>query len=271
MVEPAVARCRQRSDGRAAEAGNAASVRRSRLAMSDLGSQTFGVTLERGRDGSYGAWVDDLPGCAVRGQTREQVLERLPQAIAGFLAWSGDNVPAHVEVAVTAEVKTAIEADEDTEVLVEADRQPLSEDDWRAIARSLDRSRQELEALLARLDEEQLARRRPGSERTVREEIEHIAFVEFMYAVWTFDLGSKDGLGDFLGWTRRLAADRLGELARARDAQETFAHWGGAPRPEPWTARKAARRLLWHELLHLRAIEGDLRADSPSASDGESA
>jgi len=35
----------------------------------------------------------------------------------------------------------------------------------------------------------------------------------------------------------------------------TLAEWAGSPRLEEWTPRKAARRLLWHELLHLRALE----------------
>jgi len=64
-------------------------------------------------------------------------------------------------------------------------------------------------SLLETLASDQLACSRPGSERTVREEIEHIAFVELMYAAWTFDLNSKNGLAEFLRWTRAVAAERL--------------------------------------------------------------
>jgi hypothetical protein len=138
-------------------------------------------------------------------------------------------------------------------VLVAVDRQALTPADWAQIERLLARSRAELVELLDELTEGDLAAKRDGSDRTIREEIEHVAFVEFMYGMWTFDLHSKDGLSEFLAWTRRIAQERLSALTGS-DAV-TWAEWGGAPRPEPWTARKAARRLLWHELLHLRAIE----------------
>lgn len=216
----------------------------------------YPVTLERGSDGTYLAWVDDLPGCAVRAGSREHVLERLPAAIRSFLAWAGSSgVPPTVEVEIVEEVESAIEAEEDTEVLVRADRQALSRGDWRATASLLDRSRAELVELLEALTEDDLAATRNGSERTVRAEIEHIAFVEFMYALWTFDVQSKQGLRDFLTWTRQATTARMDTLAAEEAATLTWADWSGAPRREPWTARKAARRLLWHELLHLRAIQ----------------
>jgi len=218
-------------------------------------SSIYSVTLEQGTDGSYLGWVDDVPGCAVRGRSRQEVLDRLPDAIRAFLAWAGEDVPATVAVEVGEEVESAIEAEEDTEVLVGADRQPLTQDDWRRADDWLRRSRAELLGLFERLSEEQLASKRDGSERTIREEIEHIAFVEFMYAVWTFDLQSKQGLSEFLAWTRQVASERMSALAAAETADLTAANWGGAPRPEPWTPRKSARRLVWHELLHLRAIE----------------
>jgi predicted RNase H-like HicB family nuclease len=217
----------------------------------------YDVTLERGTDGTYLAWVNDLPGCAVRGSSRADVLERLPAAIAEFLAWTGTGDIPRVEIRVVDEVESAIEADEDTEVLVSSDRRPLTEEGWAETERCLARSRAELIALLERLTDDELAGKREGSERSLREEIEHVAFVELMYAVWTFDRQSRQGLTEFLAWTRDVARERLSALARASAADLTWAEWGGAPRPEPWTARKAARRLVWHELLHLRSIAGD--------------
>jgi predicted RNase H-like HicB family nuclease len=217
----------------------------------------YAVTLERGTDGTYLAWVNDLPGCAVRGSSRDDVLERLPAAIAEFLAWTGAVDVPREEVRVVDEVESAIEADEDTEVLVSSDRRPLTEESWSETERWLERSRAELIELLDRLSDDELGAKREVSERSLREEIEHIAFVELMYAVWTFDRQSRDGLTEFLAWTRDVARERLSALARAGAAELTWAEWGGAPRPEPWTARKAARRLVWHELLHLRSIAGD--------------
>jgi predicted RNase H-like HicB family nuclease len=216
---------------------------------------SFAVTLERGADGTYLAWVDDLPGCAARARSREEVLGMLPSVIADFLEWTGQPAREVVAIAITEEVESTIEADEDTEVLVAADREPLTDEDWARVAGWLRRSRAELGDLFERLSDDELESTRTGCDRTVREEIEHVAFVELMYAMWTFDLRSRDGLADLLAWTREVSAERLQALARQRGDALTWAEWAGAPRPEPWTPRKAARRLLWHELLHLRAIE----------------
>ena len=222
----------------------------------------YRVTLERGRDGTYLAWVDDLPGCAIRAASREAALERLPSEIRSFLAWAGmGDSPSAIELEIVDEVETAIAAEEDTEVLVHADRRPLTPADWTAIAHLLARSRAELIDALEDLPDDRLAAERDGGERTIREELEHVAFVELMYAAWTFDRESKQGLRDFLTWTRQAAAKRLEALTATDAAAVTWADWRGAPRREPWTARKAARRLLWHELLHLRSLERRVNRD----------
>jgi predicted RNase H-like HicB family nuclease len=220
-----------------------------------MSPRTFPVTLERGADETYLAWVDDLPGCAVRGPSKEVVLGDLPGAIGEFLAWVGEPVPQTIEVTIAAEVDSEIAAEEDTEVLIEADRRPLTGTEWSRLRAWVARSRAELLELLERLPDDQLTAKRPGSQRTLREEIEHVAFVELMYAMWTFDLQSRTGLAEFLAWTRHVATNRLGSLADAKAADMTWADWGGAPKLEPWTPRKAARRLVWHELMHLRALE----------------
>jgi predicted RNase H-like HicB family nuclease len=214
----------------------------------------YPVTLERGRDGSVLAWVDELPGCFVRGRSPEEAHERLPGAIRDFLLWAGEPVPSSIEIHVAGEVESAIETDEDTEVLLDVDHEPLTAAHWAMLEEWLERSRAELLARVARLEEAELDRAPEGSERTLREELEHIAFVELMYAAWTFDLRSREGLTAFLGWTRALAVERMRSLAAASSAEATEAEWAGAPRPEPWTPRKAARRLVWHERLHLHKL-----------------
>jgi hypothetical protein len=100
------------------------------------------------------------------------------------------------------EVESVIEANEDSEVLVEVARQPLSQEDWQTIERWLAASRAALLRALAEASEEHLDDPIEGRERTVREQVIHIALVELMYAEWTFDLDSREGLTEFLTWTR---------------------------------------------------------------------
>jgi len=42
---------------------------------------TYSVTLEHGSDGSYLAWVHELPGCFARGASRDDAISKLPDAI----------------------------------------------------------------------------------------------------------------------------------------------------------------------------------------------
>jgi len=220
---------------------------------------TFSVTLEFGSDGSCLAWVHELPGCFVRGASRGDVEAKLPGAIRDFLRWlrklgeapggSGD-----IDVVVVEEVKSIVETSEDSEALISADREPLTASDWEKVERWLGRSRQDLLVALSALSAEELEFRPKASSRTLRQEVIHIALVELMYAAWTFDLRSQAGLQDLLDWTRSTSLARMRSLAENDHGSVTHAEWAGAPRPEEWTARKAARRLIWHELLHLPAL-----------------
>jgi predicted RNase H-like HicB family nuclease len=219
----------------------------------------YSVTLEHGSDGSCLAWVHELPGCFVRGTSRDDVAAKLPRAIDDFLAWlrgSGEPVDgsrSH-DFVVVEQVESIVETSEDTEALVLADRKRLTGDEWARIERWLAHSRRDVLEALDRIPQDQLESRAEGSSRTLREELMHIAFVELMYAAWTFDLRTTAGLREYLEWTRSIAAARMRDMSEHDDGSVTYAEWAGAPGPEEWTARKAARRLVWHELLHLPSL-----------------
>lgn len=224
--------------------------------MLNASEMTYSVTLEHGSDGSYLAWVHELPGCFVRGASRDEVMSKLPDAIEQFLSWlrafgeAGEENSA-ATIVVAEEVEALVEADEDTEVLLSPDREPLNSDDWAQVERWLTQSRQDLLRLVSDLRDEHLDWRPDGRTRTLREEVTHLAFVELMYAAWTFDLRSRAGLEEFLDWTRDISLARMRFLSEHDRGLLTYAEWAGAPRLEEWTARKAGRRLIWHELLHL--------------------
>jgi len=216
---------------------------------------TYSVTLEHGSDGSYLAWVHELPGCFARGASRDDAISKLPDAIEQFLNWlrtfGEADEDSEITIVVAEEVESLVEADEDSEALVGPDREPLTSADWGQVERWLAQSRQDFLRVLSTLPDEQLEWRPEGRTRTLREEVIHVAFVELMYAAWTFDLRSRVGLEEFLNWTRHIALARMRFLSEHDRGSLTYAEWAGAPRPEEWTARKAARRLIWHELLHL--------------------
>ncbi len=221
---------------------------------------SYSVVIEDAAGGGFTAWVNELPGCFARAATREQVEAKLPTAIRDFLCWRkrhGDAVePEGVAFRiVSSEVTSANAVDGDTTILLEADRTPLTERDWHRTERWLEDSREELLAFLRGVQDAPLDWTPEGSPRSLKQNVFHLAMVEIMYAVWTFDLQSAPGLTEFLAWTRCVASDRIRSLAEQSDDRVTAAEWAGASEPEEWTARKAARRLLWHERLHLRSLE----------------
>ena len=54
------------------------------------------IRVERHEDGFYKAWCPSLPGCASRGETREQAIARIDEAICGYIAAACNWVPDHV-------------------------------------------------------------------------------------------------------------------------------------------------------------------------------
>jgi predicted RNase H-like HicB family nuclease len=53
----------------------------------------YRVLIEQDEDGVYVAEVPSLPGCISQGQTREQAIENIREAIAGYL----ESLAAHDE------------------------------------------------------------------------------------------------------------------------------------------------------------------------------
>jgi len=240
---------------------------------------SYSVVLEESQDDGYTAWVIELPGCFARAPTRKKVEAKLPGAIGDFLRWRqhhGDSVETNdVAFNIVSTVVTPANAGEgDTSILLDADRAPLTEMGWHTVETWLEYSRQELLLFVQGLQDPSLDWTPQGSPRSLQQNLFHLAMVEIMYAVWTFDLHSTEGLIKFLAWSRRVASHRMRELADRSDKQVTIADWTAAPEPEEWTARKAARRLLWHERLHLRSMKRRFhqerdRETAPNGSGGD--
>jgi predicted RNase H-like HicB family nuclease len=60
-------------------------------------SMEYAVIIEPADDGSISVWVPDLPGCVSTGDTREEALANIAEAIRGHveaLRAAGEPVPA---------------------------------------------------------------------------------------------------------------------------------------------------------------------------------
>ncbi|HEY3248699.1 MAG TPA: DinB family protein [bacterium] len=139
-------------------------------------------------------------------------------------------------------------------MLLTWDQAALTPEDWTRVEQWLHYSRLELLSALESMREEDLETAAGEGSRSIAAQLRHLAGAEYMYALWTFDLRSKQDVKDLLDWTRRMAMERMRILAGRHDNRLTSAEWSGNEHPDPWTARKAARRLVYHERWHLSSI-----------------
>jgi predicted RNase H-like HicB family nuclease len=51
---------------------------------------SYVYVVERAEDGSYWAYLPDLPGCTTTGETMDQVEQQLPEAVALYLSYFHD-------------------------------------------------------------------------------------------------------------------------------------------------------------------------------------
>ena len=74
----------------------------------------FTVIIEKGPT-SYGAWIPDLPGCVAAGDTREEVISLIREAMADhveLMVKHGETIPepASTALEVKVERREAVEA-----------------------------------------------------------------------------------------------------------------------------------------------------------------
>lgn len=66
--------------------------------MTDMGQHSYLIVIEREKD-NFGAWAPDLPGCVAVGDTQDECVQEMREAIAFHidgLRQSGEPVPPPV-------------------------------------------------------------------------------------------------------------------------------------------------------------------------------
>ncbi len=232
----------------------------------------YDVYLEVGDGGVSMAHVLQLPGCAAGGVSLDDALANVVTAIADYYDWLG----RHNDPSLNSRSAITIEMAEitrglgpfqkgDKAALFGPDREPLSREELETCLRYADYSRLDLLDLTRALSEETFDWK-PGPDdpqahdaMTIREILRHVGNAEEWFASrlvhpdrlpvqWRDD--DQLPIFAFLAMERRTVTTLLRELTDEEREAITYPDWLTDHPDEPWTARKALRRLLEHEREH---------------------
>jgi len=226
------------------------------------------VCLEVGPQGK-GAFVPEDPGCWVFGRTPARALEKERLIVREWFSWlrrHGEQVsePAEIELEVAEILRVdynPVEAGK-PEPLFWSEVPPITPGDLARTLQLMGYSRADLLELVQGLDEETLDWQPPGEPRTIRNCLQHIAYVEPWYLSRLGIELPKECLKDvfeLLQYARKIVIDCLSNFPKEKMA------WVLQPVKDPsqvcnlWTARKVLQRLVDHEKLHARYIAKVLR------------
>ena len=207
-------------------------------------------------DGGALLWADAYCGAYVRGKTVGEALEKFPKALSQYTQWAyGTPMPnlSEADFVVTHAYPSDLQiSDADSNVLFPSERLPMDMTEYTQKKQLCLRSAQDFERLAASIPQKDRALRK--SRRTfygkipcsAREMTEHTNRTLAYYA---------DGLGIPFENEGGLLENRK-RLFRAIEATPNFLfpQVHEAKDGELWTLRKLMRRIVWHDLIHARAL-----------------
>ena len=213
------------------------------------------VIAEYNDDGAL-LWADAYCGAYVRGKTVAEALEKFPKALSRYAHWAyGAPMPnlSEADFVVTHAYPCELHVeDADSNVLFPSERLPMDMTEYTQKKQLCLKSAQDFEKLLASIPQRDRALRK--SRRTfygkipcsAREMAEHTNRTLAYYA---------DGLGVPFENEGGLLENRK-RLFRAIEATPNFLlpRVTEAKDGELWTLRKLMRRIVWHDLIHARAL-----------------
>jgi uncharacterized damage-inducible protein DinB/predicted RNase H-like HicB family nuclease len=230
----------------------------------------YPVYLEIASDGRCMAHVLDLPGCIARALTRDEALNRLPDAIRNYHAW----LRRHGEPPLLEEEPIEIEvAGESTgfgpfdprsaAALFPPDREPVTPEEMEHHFRLMAHARADLLNLVHDLPADVLDWQPDAESFSLRRLLRHIGNAEKWYVSrlvppetlppeWEGD--EHLPVLEFLEMERRSAVARLRQLTEEERSVVFYPTGWPTHHEEPWTARKALRRFLEHEREHTAQV-----------------
>ncbi len=226
------------------------------------------------------AWDLRRLGFATWAPTRDAVIARVPERLLAYHAWlaghgldagsdAGGFPPAAASAGAGSGPVTIVETVSGNEVLFDHDRHPAAPAEIEHCLRLLSCSRSDLLATVAPMPDALLDWDPPYRNflawarwRTIRQVLGHIASTEVGYYLPSVGYYSAD-VGELsdLPWPEQLRRSRAqtvrfleGLLEDGEDRLRLY------EADEAWSVRKVLRRLVWHELAHLKSVRRIARA-----------
>lgn len=223
------------------------------------------------------AWVANRPGCVVFAEDEASALGQLAEAVEEYDGWTRsiglavqdiwamgpecagtDDSTERTGVCVVERVLVAEDVVHgNTAAFFSWDEAPATEAEIEATLQLLDASRRDLLAAVHALGRRRWSERPGGGARTVEEILRHVGTAEWWYMSRIVHFPRpKDGEYPddaelLLAWIRRHVAERLRALS---DQERTRIVVPDAASGERWSARKVLRRLVYHELYHVKQL-----------------
>ncbi len=235
------------------------------------------VYVEVGADGECIAHVLDLPGCISRGYTQQEALDGTPAAIFAYREWlerHGERVEGANGEPITVSVVQTIEGAApfrhgDRAALFQPDQIPVQPEDVERYFRLSGYARADLLRAARGLPPAILRWKLNAGAMSIQEILRHVGNSEQWYVSRVV---SKDSLTPewehghalpvraFLRMERSSEQQRLRQMGDRERTEVVFpTTWTTHP-DEPWTARKALRRMVEHELEHAEHVHEVLRS-----------
>ena len=195
----------------------------------------------------------DYIGAYTRGECLETAKAKMPQEIASYLRWLGEDISDNVEVSILqAKVSDLAINDADSDVLFESEKAPLTMEEYEKLRALALKSAKDFLALYESIPDKRVTaiveRKTFYGEipRTADEMYEHTKNVnEYYFAEINVAADNDGNIFD----CRKRGFDALEATSDFLQNAVIEGSYG-----EEWSLRKVFRRFVWHDRIHARAM-----------------
>ncbi len=230
---------------------------------------SYDVYLEIGPKGVAMAHVLTLVGCFTKANSSEAALDAVPQAIWDYWAWLRQHGEMLAEPEGTtmrvAEISEGLGPFQqgDKAALFAPEREPIGVAEMETYLRRWGFARADLLTLTPNVSDYLLDWQAKEGEMSIRQILRHVGNTNEWYVSRLVDPATlpSQWQGDaqlqifrFLAMEQRTVTERMHKLTAQERAQVTYPTKLTDHPDEPWTARKALRRMIEHEREHTAQI-----------------